>query len=45
MTAGICKVADTPGTVVNWLLGYLHGASLYSDIGEGRKQDVNHSTC
>ena len=32
----MCKVVDTPGRVVNWLSGYLRGASLYSDIGEGR---------
>lgn len=29
MTAGMCKVVDTPGVVAKWLLGYLHGASLY----------------
>ena len=32
----MCKVVDTPGRVANWLSGYLRGASLYSDIGEGR---------
>lgn len=32
----MCEVADTPGGVVWEVLGYLHGASLYRDIGEGR---------
>jgi len=25
----MCEVADTPGKVVIWISGYLHGASLY----------------
>ena len=32
----MCEVADTPGKVAWNNSGYLHGASLYRDIGEGR---------